>query len=118
MNSGCIYTFGRDKKNQPVIYVRLALINLRENEIEKYFTVFNAVVEVVMQYLFIKGVVETYTVVIDAEGVNLTKMPIDRVLEAIKVLENVFPLLLGSLYVINSTKLMQIFTTTISNFLK
>lgn len=47
MNSGAIYTFGRDRKIRPVIYVQLGLINLRNKVIDNYFTVFNAIVNVV-----------------------------------------------------------------------
>lgn len=117
INSGCIYTFGRDKQHRSVIYIRMNMINLVENQVENYFAVFHAVVESAIQNCCMSRLRSVFTVVMDVEGINISKLPINGIINAIKTLLCVFPMLLGSLYVINSTPMVNIIYKTLQPFL-
>lgn len=68
--------------------------------------------------MFIKGSIETFTIVVDADRALITNFPIDSILEVIKLLMDVFPMQLGLLIVINFSAIMNIVSTTIKAILK
>lgn len=117
MKNGVIYTFGRDRNNRPIIYLNLAQINLKIYSLNEYYSAINAVLTVVTQFLFVKGVVETYVFIIDMGGKNFTSLPFDGILNIVKKLSIVYSMYLGSMLIINANKFVKITYFTVKKFL-
>ncbi len=72
---------------------------------------------VVTQYLFVKGVIETYLFVIDMGGKNFTSLPFDAILNIVKKLTIVYSMYLGSMLIINSNFFIKLTYSAIKKFI-
>ena len=117
LKNGFIYTFGRDKKDRPIIYLNLAQIDLKANTLDEYYSAVNAVLTVVTKFLFVKGSIESYMFIIDMGGKSFTSLPFDAILNTIKKLTIIYSMYLGAMLVLNTNKLIKITYFTVKKFL-
>ena len=106
LRSGGIYTYGRDKKNRPMVFMDFTQIDLSKYELDDYYCAINAVISVVRQHCFVKGVIETYLFVIDT-GEQVLGLPIDAIGNIIKKLAVVYSMFLGEMLVLNASYLVR-----------
>lgn len=102
LTAGAIYTYGRDRKDRPIVVLDLCKIDLETYELDNYYCAINAVISVVAQHCFVKGVIETYLFVIDMGGKNFTSLPLEAIGSIIKKLAVVYSMYLGEMLVINT----------------
>lgn len=57
LRNGEIYTYGRDKKGRPIVVIDFPKMDFANNEIEDYYSAINAVLSVVINHCFVKGVI-------------------------------------------------------------
>jgi hypothetical protein len=116
LKSGVVSTFGRDRENRPIIFMKVGEINLKENSLEDYYSAINAVLTVVTKVLFVKGVIENYCFVIDMGNKNFTSLPVDTTLTIIKKLTVIYSMLLGRMLIINTNSIIRLTYYAISKF--
>ena len=117
LKNGVVYTYGRDKKDRPIIYLNIAQIDLKANTLEEYYSAINAVLTVVTKFLFVKGSIESYLFIIDMGGKSFTSLPFDAILSIIKKLTIVYSMYLGSMLVLNTNKIIKITYFAVKKFL-
>lgn len=79
----------------------LAKINFDKYTLDDYYSVSNAVIKVVREHRFVKGVVENYLWVMDFGGNNLTSLNMGKMKQIIDKTGVVFSFLLGQMLIIN-----------------
>lgn len=57
LNEGAVYSYGRDTKNQPVVYLDLGKVRFDRYSINDYYCAINAVLNIVVEQCFVQGVV-------------------------------------------------------------
>ena len=117
LSDGIIYTYGRDFHDRPIVYLNLGSIDLKTYHLNDYFSAFNAVMTIVVKYLFVKGVVEKYCFVIDIGGKSLIGISLDDILTVIKKLSVVYANFLGIMLITNSSSFIKMSYFTIKQFI-
>ena len=77
-------------------------MDFANNEIEDYYSAINAVLSLVVNHCFIKGVIETYLFVIDTGG-KVFSLPLDALGKIISKLAVIYSKLLGEMLILNSS---------------
>lgn len=77
----------------------------------------NAVLNCVVEFCFVQGVIENYLFVIDMQGKNFTSLPIESIGSIIKKLAIVYSMYLGNLLVINAPTFVKFTYTAVKIFI-
>lgn len=85
--------------------------------LKNYYSAINAVLNCVINYCFVKGVIETYLFVIDMGGKSFTSLPIETMGSIIKKMSIVYSMYLGHMIIVNSTKVVKISYSALKVFI-
>lgn len=99
------------------MYLDLSKIKLDKYDIIDYYCAFNAVLNLVVEYCFVPGVIENYVFVIDMGGKNFTSLPFEAIGNIIKKMSIIYSTYLGIMLVINTSYFIKLSYKALSIFI-
>lgn len=102
LNSGLLYTHGRDHKFRPIIYLNCYMIDPAKMDIDQLLLTIAYFLEYVIDKLMLPGQIERWVVVEDMKGMSLTSIPFGTLKKILNFLQNNFRSRLYKLYIMNS----------------
>ncbi|CAG9336273.1 unnamed protein product [Blepharisma stoltei] len=116
LNSGMMYSFGRDKDLRPIIVINMKKIKDSKIEMHALVKACHILLKYIKNKLLIPGRVETWLLIVDLDKMNAFSYPRSKIKHIIDEMSLYYPCRLDKMIMINTPKLIRVLWKALSLF--
>jgi len=104
LESGAVYTYGRDALFRPIVIIDFGKLNTQNFDIENFQIALITLLDILKEYCFVPGRVENWIVILDTRRINFSQFPLKELSPIKTLLTACYPVSLERLIVVNASE--------------